>query len=135
MSQACSLLGPYCTAVQNPLTTLPDAVASVVHILYRQDGPTVLVGHSFSGVLVSETGAHPKVSALISAATTQAAWRALPSFYAVSALDRTIDPELERFMARRMGATTIKVNASHLSMVCHPDPITHLILQAANHGA
>jgi pimeloyl-ACP methyl ester carboxylesterase len=47
------------TAVQNPLTTLSDAVSSVDRVLDRQDGPTVLVGHSFSGVLVSETGLHP----------------------------------------------------------------------------
>ena len=37
------------TAVQNPLTTLPEAVASAERVLARQDGPTVLVGHSFSG--------------------------------------------------------------------------------------
>src|SRR5271170_7121136 len=36
------------TAVQNPLTTLPEAVASAERVLARQDGPTVLVGHSFS---------------------------------------------------------------------------------------
>ena len=35
------------TAVQNPLTTLPEAVAAVKRVLDRQDGPTVLVGHSF----------------------------------------------------------------------------------------
>src|SRR3981189_2566802 len=39
------------TAVQNPLTTLPEAVASAQRVLARQDGPTVLVGHSFSGMI------------------------------------------------------------------------------------
>src|SRR5438477_1240850 len=43
------------TAVQNPLTTLPEAVASAQRVLARQDGPTVLVGHSFSGMIVTET--------------------------------------------------------------------------------
>src|SRR4029077_8120394 len=38
------------TSVQNPLTTLPEAVASAERVLARQDGPTVLVGHSFSGM-------------------------------------------------------------------------------------
>ena len=42
------------TAVQNPLTTLPEAVASVQRVLARQDGPTVLVGHSFAGMIVTE---------------------------------------------------------------------------------
>ena len=53
------------TAVQNPLTTLPEAVASAQRVLARQDGPTVLVGHSFSGMIVTEAGMHPNVSALV----------------------------------------------------------------------
>src|SRR3984893_15440774 len=53
------------TAVQNPLTTLPEAVAAAQRVLARQDGPTVLVGHSFSGVIVTEAGIHPNVSALV----------------------------------------------------------------------
>src|ERR1700677_2685837 len=44
------------TSVQNPLTTLPEAVASAERVLARQDGPTVLVGHSFSGMIVTEAG-------------------------------------------------------------------------------
>ena len=53
------------TAVQNPLTTLPEAVAAAERVLARQDGPTVLVGHSFSGMIVTEAGMHPNVSALV----------------------------------------------------------------------
>jgi pimeloyl-ACP methyl ester carboxylesterase len=190
------------TAVQNPLTTLPEAVAAVERVLARQDGPTVLVGHSFSGMLVTEAGMHPNVSALVYVAarapdagedygalaaqyptppasagivfdgdegrlseaaflrdfagdlpeakakilyavqqpfqkallagrTSQAAWRSKPSFYAVSTEDRTIDPDLERFMAKRMGATTIEVKSSHLSLISHPGEISRLILTAA----
>src|SRR5215471_12039396 len=163
------------TAVQNPLTTLPEAVASVQRVLARQDGPTVLVGHSFAGMIVTEAGIDPKVSALVYVAarapdvgedytalaktfpappasagilfdgdegrlteaaflrdfagdlpeararvlyavqelfrkalltgkTKHASWRSKPSFYAVSTEDRTINPDLERFMAKRMGA-------------------------------
>jgi hypothetical protein len=51
--------------------------------------------------------------------------------YAVSTEDRTIDPDLERFMAKRMQATTIEVKASHLSLISHPQEITDLILRAA----
>jgi pimeloyl-ACP methyl ester carboxylesterase len=190
------------TSVQNPLTTLPEAVASAQRVLARQDGPTVLVGHSFSGMIVTEAGTHPNVSALVYVAarapdanedysalakkfptppasagvifdgnegrlseeaflrdfagdlpeakarvlyavqdpfqkalldgrTTQAAWRSKPSFYAVSSEDRTINPDLERFMAKRMGAKTIEVKASHLSLISHPDEIAGLILEAA----
>ena len=53
------------TSVQNPLTTLPEAVASAQRVLARQDGPTVLVGHSFSGMIVTEAGMNPNVSALV----------------------------------------------------------------------
>jgi len=190
------------TSVQNPLTTLPEAVASAERVLARQDGPTVLVGHSFSGMIVTEAGVHPNVSALVYVAarapdagedytalakgyptppasagilfdgdegrlskeaflrdfagdlpeakamvlyavqepfqkallagkTTNAAWRSKPSFYAVSTEDRTINPDLERFMAKRMGAKTIEVKSSHLSLISHPDAIAQLILEAA----
>ena len=190
------------TSVQNPLTTLPEAVASAESVLARQDGPTVLVGHSFSGMIVTEAGVHPNVSALVYVAarapdagedytalaktyptppasagivfdgdqgrlseeaflrdfagdlpeakakvlyavqepfhkalltgkTTHAAWRSKPSYYAVSTEDRTINPDLERFMAKRMGAQTIEVKASHLSLIWHPEEITRLILKAA----
>jgi pimeloyl-ACP methyl ester carboxylesterase len=53
------------TSVQNPLTTLDDAVAEAQRVLDRQDGPTVLAGHSFSGMIVTEAGVHPKVSAVV----------------------------------------------------------------------
>jgi len=194
------------TSVQNPLTTLSEAVASAERVLARQDGPTVLVGHSFSGMIVTEAGVHPNVSALVYVAarapdagedytalaktfptppasagivfdgdegrlseeaflrdfagdlpaakakilyavqqpfhkalltgkTAHAAWRTKPSYYAVSTEDRTINPDLERFMAKRMGAKTIEVKASHLSLISQPEEITRLILEAAGQQA
>jgi pimeloyl-ACP methyl ester carboxylesterase len=77
----------------------------------------------------------PFHKALLTGKTTQAAWRSKPSFYAVSTEDRTINPDLERFMAKRMGAKTIEVKASHLSLISHPDEITGLILEAAGQPA
>ena len=67
--------------------------------------------------------------------TTVAAWRSRPTWYAASTNGRTTSPELERFLARRMGATTIELESSHLSLVMHPDVIARLILDAAAHGA
>ena len=49
----------------------------------------------------------------------------------MSTEDRTINLDLERFMARRMGAKTIEVKASHLSLISQPDVITNLIFDAA----
>jgi hypothetical protein len=46
-------------------------------------------------------------------------------------LDETISPDLERFLAKRMKAHTIEVNAGHLSLVFHPKEIADLILEAA----
>ena len=53
------------TAVQNPLTTLADSVAATRRALALQDGPTVLVAHSWGGTVISDTGTDPKVSALV----------------------------------------------------------------------
>jgi pimeloyl-ACP methyl ester carboxylesterase len=190
------------TAVQNALTSLKDAVDATQRVLAMQDGPTVLVAHSFGGMIVTEAGMDPKVSALVYVAarapdagedytalakqfptppasagivwsgdegrlseeaflrdfagdlpedkarvlyavqtpfkralladkTTNAAWRSKPSWYAVSTEDRTIDPDIDRFMAKRMGAKTIEVKASHLSLISQPDTITNVILEAA----
>jgi len=190
------------TSVQNPLTTLPEAVDAAQRALARQDGPTVLAGHSFSEMIVTDAGVHPNVSALVYVAarapdadedytalaktypappasagivfdgdegflseeaflrdfsgdlpeekaralfavqwpfhkallagrTTHAAWRSKPSWYAVSTEDRTINPDLQRFMAKRMGAKTIEVKASHVSLISQPETIANLILEAA----
>lgn len=51
--------------VQNPLTSLEDDVAATRRMLARQDGPTVLVGHSWGGTVITEAGADPKVTALV----------------------------------------------------------------------
>jgi hypothetical protein len=77
----------------------------------------------------------PFHKALLTGKTTHAAWRSKLSYYAVSTDDRTINPDLERFMAKRMGAKTIEVKASHLSLISHPDEITRLILEAAGQQA
>ena len=51
--------------------------------------------------------------------------------YAVSKLDQTISPDLERFLSQRMKATTVELDAGHLSLVSHAQEITELILAAA----
>jgi pimeloyl-ACP methyl ester carboxylesterase len=53
------------TIVQNPLTSLADDVAATRRALDRQDGPAVLVGHSWGGTVITEAGLHPNVSALV----------------------------------------------------------------------
>lgn len=196
--------GLHVTAVQNPLSSLEDSVAATKRALALQDGPTVIVAHSWGGTVISEVGTDPKVSALVYVAarapdagedfvalsakfptgpvragiqvndgytqlsedaflkyfangvdhrkaeelyaeqgstaasifagrTTQAAWREKPSWYAVSKLDYTINPDFERFLAKRMNATTVELDAGHLSLVSHPKEVSDLILQAAGY--
>jgi pimeloyl-ACP methyl ester carboxylesterase len=190
------------TAVQNPLTSLADSVAATRRALALQDGPTVLVAHSWGGTVISEVGTDPKVTSLVYIAarapdadedfvalsakfpvgavragievndgftrlseasflkyfangvdhdkaevlyavqwptaasifagrTTVAAWRSKPSWYAVSKDDQTINPDLERFLAKRMNATTVELDAGHLSLVSRPQEVANLILAAA----
>jgi pimeloyl-ACP methyl ester carboxylesterase len=59
------------------------------------------------------------------------AWRSLPSWALVSTQDRMINPDLERFMAKRAHATTIEVRSSHASPASHPDKVAGLIVAAA----
>lgn len=190
------------SAVQNPLMSLEEDCAYTRRVLALQDGPTVLVAHSYGGEVLTETGVDPKVTALVycaarapdagedytalaktyptppasaglvhsggfaqlseqaflhdfagdvdpvkaralyavqgrtsdslfTAKVTQAAWHTKPSFYAVSTQDRTINPDLQRFMAKRMKAKTIEIAASHLAIISHPHEIAGLILEAA----
>ena len=53
------------TIVQNPLTSFEDDVAATNRVLDRQDGPTILVGHSWGGTVVTEAGRHDKVAGLV----------------------------------------------------------------------
>ena len=53
------------TIVQNPLTSLADDVAATRRALDRQDGPAILVGHSWGGTVITEAGVHPKVAGLV----------------------------------------------------------------------
>lgn len=53
------------TIVQNPLTSLADDVAATKRVLDLQDGPTILVGHSWGGTVITEAGVHPDVAGLV----------------------------------------------------------------------
>jgi pimeloyl-ACP methyl ester carboxylesterase len=59
------------------------------------------------------------------------AWRSKPSAFVVAANDRTVNPELERFAAKRMGATTYEVESSHVPMLSHPDIVLDAIRNLA----
>jgi pimeloyl-ACP methyl ester carboxylesterase len=60
------------------------------------------------------------------------AWRSKPSWYIVANQDHTVNPELERFVAKRMGAHTYDVDSSHVPMLSHPEFVLDVIRTAAN---
>jgi pimeloyl-ACP methyl ester carboxylesterase len=59
------------------------------------------------------------------------AWRSKPSWYIVAKKDRTVQPDLQRFVAKRMGATTYEVESSHVAMLSNPGLVVDVIRTAA----
>jgi len=60
-----------------------------------------------------------------------AAWKTLPSWYMVGKQDEAINPELERAMAKHIGAHTVEIDSSHVPFISHPHAVAHLIEEAA----
>ncbi|MFC0431021.1 alpha/beta hydrolase [Kutzneria buriramensis] len=84
--------------------------------------------------LVLATGAVPVVD-LFDQQVPGTAWRTKPSWYVVANQDRTVNPELERFAAKRMGAKTYEIDSSHVPMLSHPDVVLDVIRDAAKYLA
>jgi pimeloyl-ACP methyl ester carboxylesterase len=192
------------TSVGIPLTSYTDDVAATRRAIAAQDGPTLLVGHSYGGVVITEAGNDPKVAGLVYAAAfapdanqsigeisngfpkppgldevrplsdgflmltpkgieedfaqdasaaekailvavqpqtagaifeakpKAAAWRSKPSHYIVASNDRMIAPEQEQSMAKKIGAKTTTLPASHAVMLAHAKDVAQVIVDAAN---
>lgn len=192
-------------AVQIPLATFKEDVTVTEQALASLSGPTILVGHSYSGSVitnvsstaanlvglvyvaafapeegesipditarfpaapgskfvmpsyrsgflwldpatfpdnfiqdVSRTEAHalavtqkPIAPACFSVASGFPLWKRVPSWFLVSQYDREINPDAERFMAKRMGATTREIASSHASPVSHPHEVFDFIVTAS----
>ncbi|MEV0350103.1 alpha/beta hydrolase [Nonomuraea sp. NPDC050680] len=147
--------------VQNPTLSLEDDAAVTRRVLDGLDGPAVLVGHSYGGVVISEAGTHPNVASLVYIAAfapdkgesvntliasdsqvpwgvdgvggtvTEPAWRHKPSWYLVATEDRMIPPPAQRMMAERAGAKVVEVIGSHAVYVFQPAAVADLICEAA----
>ena len=192
-------------AVQNPLTSLEDDINTTRQALATLPRPTILVGHSYGGAVITSAGlnasnliglvyiaafapdagesqesinakfppppaaAHfvpsyrkgfiwldppafppdfiqdvnitearalavaqkPTAPGCFSAPSGSPAWKHVRSWYLVSKNDRTVNPDAERFMAKRIGATTREIASSHASPVSHPQDVFELIVAAA----
>ena len=73
----------------------------------------------------------PLSSSVFTASVPVAAWKRIPSWYVVSKQDHAINPDLERFYAKRMNAHTTEVDASHVAFITHPAEIAKVIEEAA----
>ncbi len=190
-------------AAQNPLTSFADDVAAAKRAIASMDGPVLLVGHSYGGMVISEAGKDPKVAGLLYVAAlvpedgqnagdvnaaypltgveqefqlspegflslslkavneffaqdaspeerkiifaTQVtwatsatqekvyspAWKIKPSWIIVAAKDGMINPDLQRFKAKLIKATTLELTSSHVPMVSQPNKVADFIIGAA----
>ncbi|MFF3660375.1 alpha/beta fold hydrolase [Streptomyces olivochromogenes] len=73
----------------------------------------------------------PAATTAFSETAKVAAWKHIPSWFLVAKQDKTINPDQERFEAKRAGSHTVEIDSSHVAMVSHPDAVTALLLQAA----
>ena len=194
--------------VQEPETSFKDDVAATKRVLALQDGPCILVAHSYGGSVITEAGNDPSVVGLVyiaahmpdagekesedgnrfpsdlaksgaikktpdgftyidptrfhelfaadlpadraafmarsqvlnyadnfKAVITTAAWRSKPSWMAVPTKDRTINPDLERWYAKRANSHKVEiVGASHSVYASRPKEVAALIEDAATHA-
>ncbi|MCQ6957707.1 alpha/beta hydrolase [Mucilaginibacter aquariorum] len=195
--------GYHVSIVQNPLTSMEADVAAVKVILARQDGPVILVGHSYGGAVITQAGIDPKVVGLVyvaafqpevgesaldlaktkapsqengivapdengyffyskekffigfaagltkaesdfmydsqgpvsleafNAPMTAAAWKTKPSWGIVSTEDKSIQPDIERFVYKRSGAIVTEIKASHVVYMTHPKEVAQVIIEAS----
>jgi pimeloyl-ACP methyl ester carboxylesterase len=105
---------------QGNATVEPDAFARLFapDLPGRQARTLAAVQKPISGAIFGTPAGRP-------------AWRELPSWYQVSRDDQVIAPELQRFVAARMGARTIELSSSHASPLSHPHAIAELIERAS----
>src|ERR1700721_372695 len=194
--------------VQEPETSFKDDVAATKRVLVLQDGPCILVAHSYGGAVITEAGNDPSVAGLVyiaahmpdageneaddgkkfpsdlsksgaikktpdgftyidlaqfhalfaadlsdeqaafmarsqvfnfadnfKATITTAAWRTKPSWMLVAGKDRTSNPDLERWYAKRAKSHKVEVpGASHVVYISHPKEVAALIEEAATHA-
>ncbi|MEV4756545.1 alpha/beta hydrolase [Micromonospora sp. NPDC049559] len=77
----------------------------------------------------------PLAASALTETSGKPAWSSIRSWDVVGTVDHAIPPAAQEFMAERAGATVTKIDASHLSMISHPDKIRDVIEDAAHHTA
>lgn len=190
------------TIVQEPITSLADDIAATNRVIDLQDGPSLLVGHSYGGMVITEAGNNPHVAGLVyvaafqpevgeslldlasskpagsmdiretkdgkylyldpaafannfagdlpkqeadfmarsqvfaakqafAAKITDSAWKTKKSWAIVATHDRSINPDLERDMAKRANSEVSEIAASHAVFASQPEKVADVIEKAA----
>ncbi len=190
------------SVVAQPLSGLAEDVAATRRVLAQQDGPVVLVGHSYGGMIITDAGDDPKVKALVYVAALQpevgdsvfslgssmsapsndvkksgdgylmlapdkfaadfaadvppalsefmarsqmpvaeaafagkaqvAPWHMKPSYSIVATEDKTLNPDLQRWMYTRAGARVTEIKGSHAVFLSQPRAVADVIERAAS---
>jgi pimeloyl-ACP methyl ester carboxylesterase len=111
-------------------TFRPDAAGFLTidrasfHEIFAQDLPRAQTG-------VMAVTQKPLAGSAFGAITKVAAWKTTPSWFVVAQNDNVINPDLERFFAKRMGAKTIEIKSSHAVFMSHPKEVAAVIESAA----
>lgn len=108
----------------------PDA-AGFVYIDRKQFRELFAKDVSLTEAQVMAAAQKPIIGSAFASSVPQAAWKTIPSWYLVAQQDQAINPDLERFYAKRMGAKTSEIKSSHVPFISHPAEVARLIEQAA----
>ena len=124
--------------VQSQLNKYPTEIFSQIEVAdgrvwLKPEGVKYFAG-DLSGQeqkLVWATHYPPAADLLEQQMLDEVAWKAKPSWYILARKDQTVHPDLQRFLAKRMNATTVETDSSHVTMLSQPDLVVEVIRKAA----
>jgi len=123
-----ALLAQYPTALGAAL--VPDAAGFLY--IDRAKFRTVFAGDvDKTEARVMAAAQKPVFNGIFGESLTAAAWKTIPSWYMVATEDKALSPAMERFLAKRMNATTVEIKSSHVPFISHPKDVVKLIEKAA----
>jgi pimeloyl-ACP methyl ester carboxylesterase len=133
----------------------PDTGESMIDLMSKYEAPSQYFQEQESFIWISKAGIQKILAGDLSAAQTalihatqtlpstsllqakvdSPAWKTKPSWYIVASNDQSVPPELQRNLSKRIGATTIVVESSHLAMISHAKEVLEVIKEAAAHSS
>jgi hypothetical protein len=112
----------------NSIKATPDGMLYLDHALFHADFAADVPAAEAKFMSISQVMPAAQTAG---ATITQAAWKTKPSWMIVSKSDRMINPDLERFTAKRANSKTVEIAGSHVAFIAHPAEVAKVIEQAA----